>query len=311
MHKNPRGFILAMAFTLCGCVKTLSLDDALTMVPYQIQPSGRILVDVQLNNDGPHQFALDTAATISVVTDELRYKLEIEAIAQSSATVHGAVTSGEFPLLSIRRLQVGDATWVDAQLVALPQGTAAMSNIDGLLGIDFLRKYAVGFSAQDRVLRLYSPRSVRNESYQGWVSIPLQARRFGDSRQPLYFLDIRIGDRAVPALFDLGSSQNIMNWPAARSLRLMPVDVEDEAELSGAIAGQEVLVRFDSADVLTANTRWRNEQFLIADLEIFSTLGYSDRPLAILGSGLFQQRDFVIDFARNRLLVDISRAEIE
>ncbi|MFQ5548833.1 MAG: hypothetical protein ACE5FV_11105, partial [Woeseia sp.] len=66
-----------------------------------------------------------------------------------------------------------------------------------------------------------------------------------------------------------------------------------------------------AAEVRTARVRWRDEVFAIADLRIFATLRRGDSPLAILGSGLFNQRDFVIDFVRNRLLVKVAMDEMD
>ena len=52
-----------------------------------------------------------------------------------------------------------------------------------------------------------------------------------------------------------------------------------------------------------ANTYWRNRIFLIGDFEIFEALEISSKPIAIAGTSFFQTRDFIIDFARKRLLV--------
>ena len=69
-------------------------------------------------------------------------------------------------------------------------------------------------------------------------------------------------------------------------------------------------IRLDAMEVRTAGIRWRNEVFLVADLEIFETLQHDDTPLVILGSGFFNQRDFVIDFVRNRLLIKVAMDEV-
>jgi hypothetical protein len=302
---------LAASFVLCGCVRTLSQDDAIAIVPYDLQNSGRILVQVRINDRGPFPFALDTAASISFVFDDLRSELELETVPDMSANVHGAVASGRFPLVRIDRLQVGSEIWADARLVSLPGETDATSTIAGILGIDFLRRYGVGFSTQDRVVRLYLPDLIGNRSYRGWASVPLEPLKIGASSEPLYFFEIEIGGYAVPALFDLGAGLNMINPPAARFLRLVPRRAGEDSLLSGALESAPILARFNSEEVRTANIRWRNEEFLIADVEIFSTLNYQDSPLAILGSGLFNQRDFVIDFVRNRLLVRVAMAEVD
>ncbi len=53
----------------------------------------------------------------------------------------------------------------------------------------------------------------------------------------------------------------------------------------------------------TGSLRWSRNTFIIADYQIFSALGLEDRPMAIVSADLFSRRDFVIDFARQRLLV--------
>lgn len=302
--------ILAAACALSGCVRTLTLsqDDALTVVPYDLQDSGRILVDVRLNDRGPLPFALDTAASTSFVFDA--YRGALESVSGVTTRVHGAVATGRFPTVRVERLRVGGEIWLDAELVALPGDTDATVTLAGILGIDFLRRYGVGFSAQDRVLRLYAPDLIGNRTYRGWASLPLVPIRIGESREPLYFFEIEVGGRRVPALFDLGAGLNLMNPLAARVLGLAARRAEDGELFSGALASAPILAQL-AEDVETAGIHWRNEVFLIADLDIFATLLFEDRPLAIVGAGLFNQRDFVIDFLRNRLLIRVTMDEIE
>jgi hypothetical protein len=248
---------------------------------------------------------------MSIVFDKLRKKLEIESAPGESVTIHGLVASGQFPLVSISRLQVGREIWADPRIASLPGETAASANIDGIFGIDFLSRYAVGFSTEDRVLRLYPPNLVRDRSYRGWASVPLERVNIGEGDAALYFFEIEIGGKKLPALFDLGAGPNMMNWPAARSIRLAPVDQRVEELLSGALESTPVVAKLDAKEVRTASIRWRNEVFLVADLEIFATLQHDDTPLVILGSGFFNQRDFVIDFVRNRLLVKVAMDEVD
>ncbi len=139
--------------------------------------------------------------------------------------------------------------------------------------------------------------------------MPLEPRRIAESREPLYFFEMEIGGRAMPALFDLGAGFNVINPPGARYLRLAPVRIGPDSELSGVLGTAPVLARLQS-EVTTSGARWRNEEFLIAGVEIFSTLRYEDRPLALVGAELFNQRDFVIDFVRNRLLVKVAMDEV-
>jgi len=302
---------LAAVLVLCGCASTLDQDNALAIAPYRILEDGRIVVESRVNDQGPFGFALDTGSSISIVFDDLSNKLELEVLPGQRVMIHGTVASGGFPLVGVSRLQVGQETWDDPRIASLPGDTEAGDTIDGILGIDFLQRYAIGFSAEDHIVRLYHPDLVSNRSYRGWATIPLERVNIGESGAALYFFDVEIRGQTVPALFDLGAGLNMINWPAARSLRFSTVRRSRDHLVSGVIESEPVVARTEAMQVKTAGIRWRNEVFLIADLEIFATLQKSDSPFVILGAGLFNQRDFVIDFVRNRLLVKVAMAEVE
>jgi len=216
--------------------------------------------------------------------------------------IHGTVASGGFPLVGVSRLQVGQEAWDDPRIASLPGETEAGDAIDGILGIDFLRRYAIGFSAEDRIVRLYHPDLVSNRSYRGWATVPLERTNIGESGE--------IRGQTVPALFDLGAGLNMINWPAARSLRFKPVSRRGDHVVSGVLESEPVTARTEAMQLKTAGIHWKSEVFLIADLEIFETLQQSESPFVILGAGLFNQRDFVIDFVRNRLLVKVAMDEV-
>lgn len=305
------GIAIPAIFFLAACARPLVIDGALTAVPYELEPDGRIVVEVQLNDAGPYRFAIDTAATGSFVFARARNELSLELVPGISANVHGAVAAGTFPIVDIARLEIGRQVWPDARLIALPGDTSATRTLDGVLGADFLRRYAVGVAVREQLLRLYHPETVGGRSYRGWAEIPLEPIVIGRSEEPLRYLEIEVAGRSVPALFDLGAGVSVLNAPAARILRLAATRRDEAGEFSGAIGSEPVLARLGTQSLRTGGVRWRNETFLIADLEIFETLQSPDRPLAILGSGLFRQRDFLIDLARDRLLVRDTMPEHE
>lgn len=302
---------LAAVFLACGCASVLDEDGALAIAPYTIEEKGRIVVEARVNDQGPFDFALDTAASISVVFDELRYELGLEPVPGKLAIIHGAVATGEYPLLDIDRIEVGREDWTDARIVSLPGDTLAGASIDGVLGVDFLRRYAVGFSTREHIIRLYPPHLVAGRSYRGWASIPLEAETIGESGAAVYFFEIEIDGRKMPAVFDLGAGLNLMNWQAVKSLGVAPADLRDDDLFSGALESTPVVARLNVKEVTTASIRWRDEVFSIGDLEVFSILMPGDGPAAILGAGFFTQRDFVIDFVRNRLLVKVAMDEVD
>lgn len=306
-----RIFGLAAAIALSGCASTLDLDGALAVAPYRIDDSGIIIVAARVDGEGPYNFALDTGASISAVFDVLRKELKLETDPGIKVIVHGAVASGQFPLLDIDRLEIGGEVWANPRIVSLPGETEIGARVDGVLGIDFLRRYAIGFLANDRFVRLYPPDLVARRSYRGWASVPLKAQSVGEDGPALYTIDVEIAGRKMPAVFDLGAGLNMINWPGALSLGFKPRLRQRDDLLYGAIESLSNVPRFIVDEVSTANIRWRDEVFSVADLEIFETLQFGDNPAAILGAGLFIQRDFVIDFVRNRLLVRVAMDELK
>jgi hypothetical protein len=311
MKRDLKTLLLVMVFVLCGCASTFDQDNALAIAPYLILEDGRIIVETHVNDQGPFRFALDTGSSISIVFDELRNELELKLIPEQRVMIHGVVASGRFPLVGVSRLQVGQATWANPRFASLPGETEAGSTIDGILGIDFLRQYAVGFSTEDRIVRLYDPDVVSNRSYRGWATVPLERATIGESGAALYFFDVEIHGQKITALFDLGAGLNMINWPGARTLNLAPAHRSSDHLVSGVLESAPVMAQTNAKELKTANIRWRNEVLLIADFEIFATLQQSDSPFVILGAALFNQRDFVIDFVRNRLLVKVAMNEVD
>jgi len=296
---------------MAACAAPLDQDEALTVLPYEIRPGGKIGVDVRVNMKGPFRFVVDTAASGSFITPQLADELSLERVPGLEALVFGAVASGRFPIVDVARLEIGAVVLTDTRLTVLPEAATAAATIDGILGADFLRHYAIGFDVRERSLRLYSPDIIGARTYRGWEPLPMTGMVFGNSLEPLHFVEITIGDRKVPALFDLGAGISILNSPAARHLQLTTISGEERGEFSGAIGSETITARLSSQALNTGPVRWRHETFLISDPAIFTTLGYADDPLAIIGSGLFLQRDFIIDFTRERLLVRTAMSEIE
>ncbi len=295
---------------LSGCAGALELDDALAIAPYVIDRNGRIVIESRINDLGQYPLLLDTGASISVIFEELAQKAGLQPIPDSAVIVHGVVSSGIFPLLDIDRLDVGSETWHKPRVVMLPNETGAATGVDGLLGVDFMSRYAVGFSVRERVLRFYPRELVAQRTYRGWDSIPMRPQIVGRGGATAYFVDIEIEGQTLPAALDLGSGVNMINIAGADTLNLVPVRSRRKDEVTGILGKLPGLSRFKARSVRTSGTRWRNEEFLVADFEIFETFGLRDRPGAILGAGFFTQRDFVLDFARSRLLVKSRMAEV-
>ena len=302
--------LAAATLLLGGCATVLDQDGALALARYELLENGQIVVDVRVNGQGPFPFAIDTGASISVIHDRVRNRLGLEPEPGESVTIHGALASGVYAILSIDNIDLGGEIWRPLRVASMPGDAPAVRDIDGILGLDFLQRYAVGISAEERVVRLYPPDLIGQRTYRGWASVPLKPEPVGASGATVYMFSVKLGDKRIPALFDLGAGVNLINWPAARRLGLRPEELMDEATFSGAIDTKKDVGWFRIDEVSTGGVRWQNETFSVANLPIFAALVEEDSPCALLGTGLFAQRDFIIDFASSRLLVKITMREI-
>ena len=199
--------LFATLLVMSGCAADLVLDqdDALAVVPYRISDSGHIVVETMLNGYGPFEFALDTGASISAIFDSVRKKAAITPVDDATVHVLGIAGSGHFPVASAS-IKVGSEEWRDAR-VAILSGTAAPAQFDGVLGVDFLGRYAVWFSQRDHVVRLYARELVSERAYFDWNSIPLFDLGVADGDATLFAFDMFIDDKRISTLFDLGTKR--------------------------------------------------------------------------------------------------------
>lgn len=297
--------LLAMVLTATGCVSPLLLDDdgALAIVPYRTLETGQMAVDVMVEGKGPYVFALDTGASITVIFDDAREKAGISLRSDNEALIHGMVGIGHFPLVTIGQLQLGGATWANARVASMPGKKLVERGLDGLLGIDFLSQFAVEISVEESLVRFHDRELVVEQYYRGWSTIPLQEIRVGSADATAYTVELMIDAQRVPALIDLGSSVNVMNWRAAKAIGIRPVRSRRREKVTGAIDEATVTTLLKVWLLRVANLSWRNRTFLIADFPIFEILRLDDHPMAIVGTSLFSGYSIVLDFSRERLLV--------
>ena len=300
--------LFAVSVLMAGCTNQLILDkgDALAALPRQLTNSGHFVVDLHVNGRGPFVFALDTAASISVVFDEVREKAGITPATDKQIVVHGMFEHGSYPLALVDSITLGSEKIESVRAAVLPGGSLAGAGIDGLLGVDVLSRYALGFSHSDQVLRLYNKELVSERSYLGWATVPLSESVLGEDGPRAYSFDIAIVSEQLPALFDLGSNVSLMNSAGARSIGVRQSRLSHGSEVAGAFGASSASVELDVGHVRIANLQWRNRNFLVVDLPFFEKLGFDEKPVAIVGTDFFQERDFIIDFERRRLLIRAS-----
>jgi predicted aspartyl protease len=115
-----------------------------------------LVVPVHINGEGPFDLVLDTGATFTCVTDELAARLQLPEQGGAvgvGAGVHGA---GRVRVVRYDSVRVGAAVVTDMPGCALDLSAlqAIGTEVDGLLGLNFLRSFDVRLDFQRNVLVL-------------------------------------------------------------------------------------------------------------------------------------------------------------
>ncbi len=304
---KTRLFSLVSVLLITGCATELVLEkgDALALVPREDSSSTHLLVDTMVNGKGPFRFAVDSAASISVILESTAKAANAETVPDRPLLLHGMTGSGTYPTARVDQISIGGLTWEPPLLAWLPDDLPIAKRMDGLLGIDFLGQYAIAYFADERVLRFYPKRVVEGPGFRGWISVPLYEMHIDRGKATVYVFNMIIGGERVPTILDIGADASLMNHRAARSIGVRTR--RHTHGITGATGSTIYATELIFWEVWFGDRVWRRRNFLVADFPVFEALGLHSRPAAIAGIDLFRDHDFVIDFAGERLLIRASR----
>jgi len=104
-----------------------------------------MVVPVHINGEGPFDLVLDTGATFTCVTPELAERLRLPEERGAIGVGAGAHAAGRVGIVRFDSVRVGAATAVDMPgcVLDLSALQAAGTEVDGLLGLNFLRSFDV------------------------------------------------------------------------------------------------------------------------------------------------------------------------
>ena len=287
----------------CGTQLVLDKDAAVTVVPHRAGESDHIVVETMVNGAGPFRFMLDTGASISVVFESTRAAAAIEPLEGMRAHVLGMTGTGTYPVADVAQISVGHETWNDARVAVLPDLAPVAGRLDGILGIDFISRYAVWYSPEDQMLRFYPKQLTAEPTYLEWMEVGFWDLRVGDGDLSVFAFDIFVSGERIPTVFDLGSDSNIMNVKAARRLDIFVRRPRKQSNIHGITGQTPVLAELHVWRLEIGRTSWRNRLFLVGEFPVFELLELNRRPAALAGTSFFKDRDLIIDFSRKRLLV--------
>lgn len=166
--RSTLAFVLALTLTACRIsdpsgmeARETTTDTTAGGISFELAGPGgaALVVPVYLNGQGPHDFVLDTGATLTCVNEALAEQLDLPEETGRIGFGAGVGGSGNVRLVGIDSLQVGGTTATDltACTLNLEQFEQAGLGIDGLLGLNFLKSFRVTLDFERSELLLEQP----------------------------------------------------------------------------------------------------------------------------------------------------------
>ena len=161
--RSAAALLLAVHATACQQVGTPArvqapADSAAGEIAFELAGPGgaALLVPVYLNGEGPFDFVLDTGATLTCVNQPVAERLRLPRARGVAGVGAGAGGSGRMELVRLDSLRIGQARAEDLTLCTLDLshiGSLGL-DVDGLLGLNFLRAFRVTLDFEREVLLL-------------------------------------------------------------------------------------------------------------------------------------------------------------
>jgi predicted aspartyl protease len=257
---------------------------------------GRLILATFINERGPFRFALDTGASLTVIARELAADLHLQSADTADVLIRGSTEDKPSKLVDIASLSV-DQLHLDARRLGLVE-PEQLDGLDGLLGADILQGSQIDLQLRDGQANIGAMIDVAGAS----GGVRLRTTRHFES---LLAVAGRIQSTATPAILDTGAQRSIGNRALQRALGLHASDDANRAAVITGIAGGQTTADIIATPALHLGAiSLAATNLLYADLPVFRSWGYHDRPALLLGMDLLAQLGRVlIDYRRTRVLI--------
>lgn len=288
----------------------LSDYDPVEWVPYRLDYQGWITVNASVNDDGPHDFIVDSGATITSVFANLAEGQDFQPANRGPIRILGLASAKALPAYLLGKISVGRLKLENHTGVILPDWAPPNTPPQGVIGLDLLTRHTVLVDADHRRLEFYSRSAKPDRRHSGWSRTALRPLHIADQDTPLHTVNIRIRGLDIPCVLDLGASGTIFNREALQQLQ-GGLYINSFGRRSSTTASR-VNDIFDDSDTAVAvnmsrlkigGATWRNKVVIVYDAEIFEALNASSKPFCLAGMDLFTERSFIFDFENERFYI--------
>lgn len=253
----------------------------------RLDQQGRPMIAVQIDDRGPFDLLVDTAAQTSVLTTSLVEMIGLNPL-DKQMTVNGVAGRADAAYYPITRMQTASFDLHDVAILALPR--IGITQARGIIGIDLFADRKLVFDLTNRQLRS----TASGPAGSGTVAVKGTINAKG-----LLTVPITIDGVVVDALVDTGAEGSVANAAAMALLGWHDNDPRLRAygTITGATRGGNVVRRGVVGKVTLGPVTFRNVPLVFT--------GQADQPpRIILGMdmlGLLSQ--FALDLPRGELQI--------
>lgn len=264
----------------------------------------RMGVEVQLENDQPRLFFIDTGAEASALSIELAQSLSLAP--GPSVTVHGVTAAETTPTVRVGHIEIGRQRFEDLILPVFPR---SLLGADGLLGLDLLSRFRLTLNMSARRVTLSPPGSsdrlvVRDPqaSYSLRQQDVVVTGRRGQSGQ-LILTRVEADGVDAAAFIDSGAQYSIGNLALMRAANISQTnDMARMVRLVGIVGGGVTAQTGTVRALKVAGRALGATPLLFADLHAFRIMGLIERPALLLGADVLTRFSRIsLDYGRSRV----------
>lgn len=264
----------------------------------------RVAASVTINDHGPFTFVIDTGAGRTSIADTLAGRLRLPVM--EPVTVHGITAATRTDSVHVNRIFLSGLGFRDLRCPILP---ADQLGADGLLGLDVLGRYRLGFNVDRRSATL-NGRGARILMGGADMNTGTRLQRNGvrsvRGRFGQLLLTRTLVDGVETAAFiDSGAQYSIGNEALRQAITTRRANVPRPYRqiLLYGVTGQSLpadIARVE--DIRLGWSRLGQTPLLFADLHCFRTLELADRPALLVGADLLGRfRRVTLDFPGNTI----------
>lgn len=274
------GLGLLLLLTLCGSepgpvtVRLNSVD-------------GWLVVEVGFGEDGDTlRFIVDTGASASAVSSHTVERFALRRTGRVEAV--GASGSASLDMVALPTLRIGEIEIRNLRALVLDGATLTpyggrldgYAALDGVVGVDILRRFDVLFDAPSGRMVLFDPGDAPDD-LDGRFSAPVA---ISSRSRPLLRHQVWVNGAPMTGVLDSGSRRIVLNGTAARLAGVEALAGSEERTAPG-VGTQETTQQVITIDRLQAGgLTLESVDGHLGDLPIFAALDLGSTPAVLLGA---------------------------